>query len=271
MTDHRALMRKRIDGLSGLPLLKEVMACLRDPDGGCPWDLEQDFKTIAPYTIEEAYEVADAIERADLEDLKGELGDLLLQVVYHAQMAEEQEAFALEQVVDDISAKMIRRHPHVFANADSDSVEAVSASWEAIKAEEQKGSKREDGSVLADVGITLPSLMRAQKMQKRAARVGFDWPEISQVEDKIQEELVEFAEARASGDKERMLDEFGDLLFCMVNLGRHLGLSAEDALLSTNRKFEKRFRFIEQELGDLSQHDLDAMEETWQRAKTEAD
>ena len=270
MTDHRAHMRKRIEGLSGLALLKEVIACLRDPQGGCPWDLEQDFKSISRYTIEEAYEVADAIERADLADLKGELGDLLLQVVYHAQMAEEQNAFELTQVVDDISAKMIRRHPHVFGEAQSNSLEDISASWEAIKAEEQKDSKREDSSVLADVGLALPSLMRAQKMQKRAARVGFDWPTIDQVEDKIQEELVEFAEARASGDKERMLDEFGDLLFCMVNLGRHLGLSAEDALLSTNAKFEKRFRFVEQDLGDLCEHDLDAMEEAWQRAKSEA-
>lgn len=268
--DRRAAMRARIQGLSGLPLLKEVMACLRDPNGGCPWDLEQDFKSITRYTIEEAYEVADAIEREDFDDLKGELGDLVLQAVYYAQMADEQRLFDLEQVLQAVADKMIARHPHVFGDGSAKSAADVNVSWEAIKAQELKSTKRRDGSVLADVGLALPALMRAQKMQKRAASVGFDWPETAQVEDKIAEELAEFADARATGDKQHMLDEFGDLLFTVVNLGRHLGLNAEQALRMTNEKFDKRFRFVETSLGDLSQHDLEAMEAAWQKAKTQA-
>lgn len=277
-------MRSRLEGLEGLVLLREVMACLRAPVGGCPWDLEQDFASILPYTIEEAYEVADAIERGDMDDLKGELGDLLLQVVYHAQMADEAQAFDLPSVVEAVSAKMIRRHPHVFGPDPDDQTQAgglaaqgsdghvsqaseVTQNWEAIKAAEHKTRDSQDTSALADVGLALPALLRAEKMQRRAARVGFDWPDISGVKAKVQEELGELAEARATNDSERIADEFGDLMFTLVNWGRRMGLSSEEALRKANAKFERRFRAMEREHDDLANMSLDALEEAWQAAK----
>ena len=247
-----------------------VMARLRDPNGGCPWDLEQDFSSIAPYTIEEAYEVADAIARNDLGDLKEELGDLLLQVVFHARMAEEDGAFAFADVACAISDKMVRRHPHVFGDIRVDGAKAQTIAWEDIKAAERKAKgESPDASLLDNVPLSLPATTRAEKLQKRAARVGFDWPETFQVFDKIHEELAEVKEEiDAASAKEKLEEEFGDLLFAVVNLGRHLGLDPERALRGTNRKFERRFRFIEETLGsDLEAASLAEMEALWVQAK----
>lgn len=233
------------------------MARLRDPETGCPWDKEQRFETIAPYTIEEAYEVADAIARGDMADLKDELGDLQLQVVYHARLAEETGAFTIADVLDGISDKMVRRHPHVFGDA------ADSPGWEALKAAERSG--RADPSALAGVALALPALQRAEKLQKRAARVGFDWPDAAGPRAKIDEELDELDRA-ATPDEQR--GELGDLLFSVVNYARHLGIDPEAALREATSRFEGRFRKVE-ELADkpLSDMDIDALETLWQRAK----
>jgi MazG family protein len=255
--------------------LLEIMARLRDPEGGCPWDLEQTFRTIAPYTIEEAYEVAEAIEHGDMAALKDELGDLLLQVVFHARMAEEAEHFDFEDVAEFVSDKMIRRHPHVFGEEKVASVAAQSASWEAFKAEERAAKASADGgahSALDGVTFGLPALARALKLQKRAARVGFDWPEAVQVFDKIDEELSEIKEEIDNGrDPERVEDEIGDLLFVVVNLARHLQVDPETALRHANGKFERRFRAMEQALATadrpLEQRSLEDMEAAWQAAK----
>ena len=238
--------------------LVEIMRRLRDPNGGCPWDLEQDFATIAPYTIEEAYEVADAIARNDLDELKDELGDLQLQVVYHARMAEELGAFTIDDVMASICAKMIRRHPHVFGDAQS-------PGWEALKAAERE--RHEDKSALAGVALALPALKRAEKIQKRAARIGFDWPDAAGPRAKIDEELAEL-EAAAS-DAERTA-ELGDLLFSVVNLARHLGIDPEAALRGTIERFEARFRHVET-IADapLAGMDIEQLEALWQRAKQE--
>jgi nucleoside triphosphate diphosphatase len=252
-----------------------VMARLRDPERGCPWDLEQDFSTIAPYTIEEAYEVADAIARGDLEHLEGELGDLLLQVVYHAQMAKEAGLFDFDDVAATIADKMVRRHPHVFGAATVESAEAQSHAWEATKAREREaraGGRGERHRLLDDVPLGLPALVRAAKLQKRAARVGFDWPQAAQVLDKIEEEIAELrAELERPAAAERLGDEIGDLLFAVVNLARHLGVDGEAALRGSNAKFERRFGAIEDALGSrgrgLEDASLDQMEELWQRAK----
>jgi nucleoside triphosphate diphosphatase len=259
---------------SGIERLLQVMARLRDPDGGCPWDLEQDFASIAPYTIEEAYEVADAIERHDLDDLEGELGDLLLQVVYHAQMAKEAGRFDFEAVAARIADKMIRRHPHVFGADTVESAAAQSLAWEDAKASEreQKQTAGGDPSILADVPLGLPALTRSAKLQRRAARVGFDWPEIGPVLDKLEEEIAEVkAELAAGAPHERLVDEVGDLLFATVNLARHLGVDGETALRQANQKFERRFRAIERALRaggrGLEAASLDEMEALWQRAK----
>ena len=252
-----------------------VMARLRDPDGGCAWDLEQDFASIAPYTIEEAYEVADAIARGDLEHLKDELGDLLLQVVYHARMAEEAGLFDFDQVAATIADKMVRRHPHVFGTAEVDSARAQSLAWEAAKAIERAG-KADAGhavaGVLDDVPLALPALVRAAKLQRRAARVGFDWPQAAQVLDKIEEEIAELrAELEQNGKVDRLSEEIGDLLFAAVNLARHLEVDGEAALRQANAKFERRFRTIENELRARGRRpedaSLDEMEALWQRAK----
>jgi len=257
--------------------LLSVMARLRDPEGGCPWDLEQNFATIAPYTIEEAYEVADAIEQNDMAALKDELGDLLLQVVFHARMAEEAGHFAFDDVAAAISDKMISRHPHVFGGHAADTPDAVKVTWEAQKEAERK-AKSNGGTVSALDGVTaaLPALLRAEKLQKRAARVRFDWPEVDQVFDKLDEEVAEIREEIAEGgegggDPDRLEDEVGDLLFVAVNLARHLKVDPETALRRSNAKFERRFRAMEAALAakgeKAEEQSLDALEELWQAAK----
>lgn len=245
--------------------LAEIMAKLRAPETGCPWDLEQDFATIAPYTIEEAYEVADAIERNDMDALKDELGDLLLQVVFHSQMAAERGLFDLQDVIDAISHKMIRRHPHVFADVEADTADAVTGNWEAIKAIERQ-SKSADHSALADIAVSLPALLRAQKLQKRAARTGFDWPDIEGAIAKMEEEVIELREAKTSAERE---DEAGDVLFAAVNICRLADVDAETALKSTNRKFERRFRAMEDIAGTgFEVLNLDAKEALWKQVKS---
>jgi ATP diphosphatase len=255
-----------------LQRLLAVMARLRDPDGGCPWDLVQDFASIAPYTIEEAYEVADAIERDDMTALKEELGDLLLQVVFHARMAEEKGSFDFSDVAKAISDKMVRRHPHVFGEPAIEGAAAQSRAWEDIKAAEraEKADRNGNGAgLLANVPLALPASTRAEKLQKRAARVGFDWPEVAQVFDKIDEEIEEIKQEIQNGSgQDRLQDEVGDLLFAVVNLGRHLGVDPERALRGTNRKFERRFRVIEETFGPgLEAASLEEMEAAWLAAK----
>lgn len=249
--------------------LLTVMARLRSPEGGCPWDLEQDFRTIAPYTIEEAYEVADAIERGDMASLKDELGDLLFQSVFHAQMAKEEGLFTFGDVAQAIADKMIRRHPHVFGDEDFRSAEEQTAAWEAQKAEERR-AKGKDG-LLDDVPAGLPGLTRAVKLQKRAGRVGFDWPDARSVLDKIAEETEELKEALDDGDRAHIEEEFGDLLFVLANLSRHLDIDPESALRGANEKFIRRFRHIEKTFAargeSLADASLDAMEAVWDEAK----
>ena len=238
-----------------LERLVSIMRRLRDPAHGCEWDREQTFATIAPYTIEEAYEVADAIARNDMDALADELGDLQLQVVFHAQMAEESGAFTLDDVIRRICDKLERRHPHIFGDAEH------SPGWEELKAAERK--KSPDDSALAGVALALPALERAAKLQRRAARVGFDWPDKAGPRAKIEEEL---AELDAETDDHRMLDELGDLLFAVVNLARHLNIEPEAALRDANRKFEQRFRAIETTPG-FEELSLDEKEELWAAAK----
>jgi ATP diphosphatase len=287
--------------------LIEIMAALRTPVTGCPWDLEQNFETIAPYTIEEAYEVADAIARRDLPDLKDELGDLLLQVVYHARLAEEQGAFAFSDVVEAITRKMIRRHPHVFSDGAARDPQSVKAAWDRIKAEEraekaaeharlstspfpspQGGGELRDhepkSSTLADIPIGLPALTRAIKLQDKAAKVGFDWPNLAPVFDKLKEEIAEFEEVAFPADPrapsgrlaEResegaIKEEFGDMLFVMANIARHLKLDPEAALRAANQKFVRRFAHIETRLAEHgktpSQSTLEEMDALWDEAK----
>lgn len=242
--------------------LTDIMARLRDRETGCPWDIEQNFTTIAPYTIEEAYEVADAIERNDLDTLKDELGDLLLQVVFHSQMASELGVFEIQDVVNGICDKMVRRHPHVFGDATAKSHE-VPDNWETIKAAERSGD--EDRSALAGVALALPALLRAQKIQKRAARTGFDWPDQSGARDKIIEELEEVENASSA---EHVMEELGDLLFAVVNFARFHKVDAEQALRQASAKFERRFRGMEMSAGDaFAGLSLDAKEELWQQSK----
>jgi ATP diphosphatase len=267
--------------------LLAIMAALRTPGSGCPWDLEQDFATIAPYTIEEAYEVAEAIARGDLLDLKDELGDLLLQVVFHARMAEEAGAFDFGDVVESITGKLIRRHPHVFGDARDLSPAGVKALWGEIKEAEKAERRRERGEageptaagllagvpagLLAGVPAGLPALARAEKLTRKAATVGFDWPDAAQVVGKIEEEVREVRDALAAGSRREIEDEIGDLLFAVVNLARHAGVDPESALRRANAKFERRFRAIEQALaaGGRTPADasLDDMEDLWVKAK----
>ena len=242
--------------------LANVMARLRDPDTGCPWDIEQDFASIAPYTIEEAYEVADAIERNDMAALRDELGDLLLQVAFHSRMAEQAGHFSLQDVIDGITQKMIRRHPHVFGEGTRR--EDGHAQWEAIKAAE-RAEKEPDPSALAGVAIALPALLRAEKLQKRAARTGFDWPDSDGAIAKIVEELDEVQGAATQAERE---EEVGDLLFAVVNLARHLKVDPEVALRAGNAKFDRRFRMMEAIAGEaFAALPLDEKEMLWQRAK----
>ncbi len=262
--------------LTSLADLLRIMARLRDPDGGCPWDLEQTFATIAPYTIEEAYEVEDAIARNDLPALKDELGDLLLQVVFHARMAEEAGHFTFADVATGIADKMIRRHPHVFGDVDAQHAETVSTNWESIKAVE-RAAKTEAAvdqglsSVLAGVTHALPALLRAVKLQNRAARVGFDWPDKKPVFDKIREELKELEVEIETGTSDSIEEEFGDFLFVVANLARHLKLDPETALRAANRKFERRFSKMEVILNSegkqLADCDLATMDDAWNKAK----
>ncbi|MFZ4541397.1 MAG: nucleoside triphosphate pyrophosphohydrolase [Rickettsiales bacterium] len=256
--------------MKDIQALLDIMAKLRSPEGGCPWDLEQNFATIAPYTIEEAYEVAEAIARGDKNELRDELGDLLLQVVFHAQMAAEEGSFTFADVVHSISDKMLRRHPHVFGDMSVADADAQVANWENIKAEERKNKQRE--RTLADVPTALPALMRAQKLQARAARVGFDWPDVSGVIDKIKEELAEVEAAIASGDAAHTQEELGDLLFAVTNLARFVKSDAETALRGANAKFVRRFESIEDALKAQGKHvkdaSLDELEMLWNAAKT---
>lgn len=247
---------------TALAALLDLMVRLRE---GCPWDREQTFATIAPYTIEEAYEVADAIAREDLGDLREELGDLLFQVVFHARIAEEQGAFGFVEVAEAITRKMVARHPHVFGDATAHD----SARWEDMKAGERAAKAK--GGLLDDVPLALPALLRAAKLQKRAARIGFDWPDLLPVLDKLEEEIGELrAEIAAGSGKDRLADEFGDMLFVMANIGRHLGVEAETALRGANGKFERRFRHIEARLAEQGRsgpQQLDFLDSLWNEAK----
>lgn len=247
---------------AALTALLDLMVRLRE---GCPWDREQTFATIAPYTIEEAYEVADAIAREDLGDLREELGDLLFQVVFHARIAEEQGAFGFTEVAEAITRKMVARHPHVFGDAKAHDA----ARWEDMKASERAAKAR--GGLLDDVPLALPALLRAAKLQKRAARIGFDWPDLLPVLDKLEEEIGELrAEIAAGSGKDRLTDEFGDMLFVMANIGRHLGVEAETALRGANAKFERRFRHIETRLAEQGRdgpQQLDFLDSLWNEAK----
>ncbi len=255
--------------MADIEKLLEVMERLRDPETGCPWDLEQDFSTIAPYTIEEAYEVADAIEREDWDELRDELGDLLFQIVFYVQMAREKGFFDFDDVAGGITEKMIRRHPHVFGDADEPDPRGVKRRWEDIK--EKERAHRDDDSALAGVARALPALKRAQKLGKRAARVGFDWPDRKGVHEKIHEELDELEAAAGGRDPALIEDEVGDLLFAVVNLARHLEIDPEKALVGANGKFERRFRAMEAAIRDdgarLERLQLEALDRYWRKAK----
>ncbi len=261
--------------------LIEIMEALRAPETGCPWDIVQTFETIKPYTIEEAYEVADAIERNDMDDLCEELGDLLLQVVFHSRIAEEMGAFSFGDVVQAVTSKMIRRHPHVFAVSDADTPESVKLQWDQIKAAEKRErlerrasrgvSNDPKAGFLGSIQRSQPALTEALKLQEQAARVGFDWSAAQPILDKIEEEIRELRQALAEGRSESISDELGDLIFAMVNIGRHVKVDAENALRGTNTKFRRRFRHIETSLADsgetLEAASLERMEELWQAAK----
>lgn len=282
-------MTNAIEPARDIARLIDIMTALRTPVTGCPWDLEQTFATIAPYTIEEAYEVADAIQRGDLADLRDELGDLLLQVVYHARLAEEQAAFDFGDVVMGVTAKMIRRHPHVFGDATAKSAGGVKGLWDQIKAQERAAKQQASAGVLADVPVALPALTRAIKLQHKAATVGFDWPSLAPVFDKMREELAELehelrrsapsgrlsegqSEGASKGSSDAaMKEEFGDLLFVMANVARHLKIDPEDALRAANDKFTRRFAHIEARLAEQGRHPaqstLDEMDTLWDEAK----
>lgn len=265
--------------------LLHLMTRLRDPKYGCPWDLKQSYETIVPYTLEEAYEVADAIERGDFAHLREELGDLLFQVVYYTQLAREEQRFGFDEVVDGITRKLVRRHPHVFPDGDLYGAPdmarleeaAVKQRWEELKAEERaaKAAEPVQLSLLDDVPVALPALSRAAKLQKRAAQVGFDWPEALPVVDKLREELDEVLEAMADDDPEALAEEVGDLLFTVVNLARHLKVEPETALRAANGKFERRFRYIEEVLRDAGRKPeectLEELDAIWSEAKREED
>lgn len=261
-------MTKRYD----LHDLIEMMRALRTPVTGCPWDLEQDFSTIAPYTIEEAYEVADAITRGDMKDLREELGDLLLQPVYHAQMAAEKELFDLHDIIHDITAKMISRHPHVFGDAKAADAEAVNVIWDERKKAENKAKDKSGESALDGVTLGLPSLLRAQKLQKKAAKTGFEWPDTDHVYAKITEEIEEFKEAVKNNNQAEMEEEIGDLLLNVANLARMNDINAEEALRKANEKFVRRFKGLENDFKAenkaLEDASLDQMMQGWRNQKS---
>lgn len=259
-----------------LSVLLRIMAALRTPETGCPWDLDQDFASISRYTVEEAYEVADAIARGDLEDLRDELGDLLLQVVFHARMAEERGAFDFGGVVEAITAKLIRRHPHVFGDARDLSPDEVKALWDEIKRAEKAERRARSGdapsaSLLDGVTLGLPALTRADKLTRRAATAGFTWPDALSVIDKVEEELAELREAIVAGQEREIAEELGDLIFTLANLGRHLEIDPEAALAATNDKFERRFRSVEAGLARMGKSpetsNLEEMDQLWVEAK----
>lgn len=261
-----------LDPDGGLPRLRAIMAALRDPVEGCPWDIEQSYDTITKYTIEEAYEVADAIARHDWDELEGELGDLLLQVIYYTQMGEEDGHFTLDSVIAAIADKMVARHPHVFGNESRDkSADQQTRDWERIKAAERAARGKGPARTLDGVALGLPALMRAVKLQKRAARVGFDWEEAADIHDKIAEEVAEFAAAARAGDPAHMAEEFGDLLFALTNLARRSGIDPEAALRDANAKFERRFAAVEDALAARGKRpedsDLAEMDALWNAAK----
>jgi MazG family protein len=267
-TDETAVMDPARTSAATLAVLA-VMARLRDPAGGCPWDLEQTFATIAPYTIEEAYEVADAIERQDMQALKEELGDLLFQVAFHARMAEEQGVFDFADVAQALADKMIMRHPHVFGEGDGRTAEEQTHAWEALKAE-KRAQNRPNASLLDDVAMALPALMRAEKLTKRAARINFDWPSAGDVLTKLEEELAELKDAQAVGDPEALTEEMGDVLFVVANLARKLKVDPEEALRRANAKFTRRFHYIERRLAEQGRkgpQPLEEMEALWVEAK----
>jgi MazG family protein len=252
--------------------LLDIMASLRDPQTGCPWDIKQTFASIVPHTLEEAYEVADSIERGQMDELKDELGDLMFQVVFYAQMAKEQNLFAFDDVVKAINDKLIRRHPHVFADAEYTDEATLNEAWEKSKAvERDHRANTRQVSILDGVATALPALKRSQKLQQRAARAGFDWPDVAPVWDKIQEEMEEVKQAMQDKDQQHIKEEVGDLLFACVNLARHLDVDAEEALRQGNKKFCGRFNYIEAELAQqgkqMQQCELEELEEIWQRAK----
>lgn len=253
--------------------LLDVMAKLRDPEHGCPWDIEQSFETISPYTIEEAYEVADAIERNDMQALREELGDLLLQVVFHAQMAKDQNLFEFEDVAHGIAQKMIDRHPHVFGDTRFETVEQQKAHWESLKQQEREKKSGESLSALAGVALALPALTRAEKIQKRAARVGFDWDELTPVLDKLDEELNELWQAAASKEQGAIEDELGDLLFSVTNVARHMKVDPELALKKATAKFEARFKHVEKAVrangSEVSDTSAEVLDQYWRQSKTE--
>lgn len=263
--------------MSDITRLLEIMTRLRDPEQGCPWDRQQTFETILPFTLEEVYEVADAIERNDMDELRSELGDLLFQIVFYAQLAKEQGLFEFADIVAGISDKLVQRHPHVFANGEIRSAAAQSLAWEKLKELEraQKAtSEARPASVLDNIPVALPGLMRAAKLQRRVARVGFEWPDIMPVLDKIEEEIGELREALANGgQRDEMEHEIGDLMFACVNLARHADIDPEVALRSVNRRFETRFRRVEEQAAEqgrtLPQLTLAEMNELWEQAKAE--
>jgi len=252
--------------------LLEIMSALRDPETGCPWDIKQTFRSVVPYTLEEAYEVADAIENGDMNELKSELGDLLFQVVFYAQMAKEQGEFDFDDVVDAVSEKLINRHPHVFAGVDCKDEKSLNEAWEKTKSEERdEQAKEENATILDGVAKALPSLKRAQKLQKRASGVGFDWQTVEPVLDKLDEEILELREAMLKRDQSSIFEETGDVLFSCVNLARHLNVDAEESLRGCNQKFEKRFGYIEKLLNHSNKPfqscSLKELEALWQEAK----
>lgn len=246
--------------------LIDIMARLRNPDGGCPWDLEQTFRSVAPYTLEEAYEVTDAIERDDLAGLREELGDLLFQVVFHAQMASEQGVFGFDDVVREISEKLVRRHPHVFAGERITDSAIQTRVWEETK-QREKAARGGVRSLLDDVPVTMPAMTRAVKLGKRAGRIGFDWPDAAGVRAKVDEELAELDAARAAGDAAEIEAEFGDVLFALANLGRHLNVDPETALRGANQRFDRRFRHVEARSAATGRQDPDSLEAFWGEAK----
>jgi ATP diphosphatase len=264
--------------MQSMQQLLDIMRALRDPDSGCPWDLEQNFQSLIPYTLEEAYEVADAIDRNNLDDIKSELGDLLFQIVFYSQLAAEQQAFDFNDVAQTISDKLTRRHPHVFADAKIMNAEEQTKEWEKIKQKERKSKAKEDASNLShldDVSRTLPSLMRAEKLQKRAAQEGFDWPNIKGVMAKVYEELDEVQQELDAKVQEqsKLEDEIGDLFFSCINLSRYAGVDAEKSLRKANMKFERRFREVEKKATNkglqISEMNIEELENLWQEVKNE--